>query len=39
MKRLIMLAMLPAALILYALMHTNRAPGRPYVAGPWWAGL
>ena len=39
MRRLLMLITLPAAIILYALIHTNRAPRRPYVAGPWWARL
>ena len=39
MKRLITLAMLPALIVIYALLHQNRAPRRPHVAGPWWAGL
>ena len=38
MKRLLLLITLPAAIVLYALLHTNRAP-RPHVAGPWWAAL
>lgn len=39
MRRLIMLVMLPAAIILYALFHQNRAARQPHVAGPWWARL